>query len=501
MIENLVTGFSIALSWANLAYCFLGVLVGTLIGVLPGIGPGATISLLMPVTLHLNPTSAIIMLSGIFYGAMYGGSTTSILVNLPGEASSVVTCIDGYQMARQGRAGPALGIACFGSFIAGTFSVLGLMLAAPALAKTALRFGPPEYFSLMFLAFSILIYLSSGSPLKAIVISVVGIFLGAIGTDFIVGSQRFSYGSLTLSDGLGLVPVVMGLFGVADVMESLEGQMGKTAVLQSKFKNLLPSLRDWKESIGSILRGTILGFLLGLLPGGGAIIASFVSYAVEKRVAKNPEKFGQGAIQGVAGPESANNAGVGGNFIPLMALGIPCTVASALILGALMMHGVRPGPMLMQEYPHLFWGVIASMYVGNAMLLVLNLPLIGLWVRILTIPYRILFPLILLFCVIGVYSLGNNVWDIVVMVIFGIIGYLMRKFKYEASPFVFALVLSAIMENSFRQSLLMSEGSFDIFFTRPISCTLMIAGVLLFSLQALPWLKRKQFANGRQDEI
>jgi len=495
MLDNLITGFSIALSWSNLAYCFLGVLVGTLIGVLPGIGPGATISLLLPITLHLNPTSAIIMLSGIFYGAMYGGSTTSILVNLPGEASSVVTCIDGYQMARQGRAGPALGIACFGSFIAGTFSVLGLMFAAPALAKVALKFGPPEYFSLMFLAFSILIYLSSGSPLKAVIISAVGVFLGTIGADFIVGTPRFNYGSLTLLDGVGLVPVVMGLFGIADVMESLEGRLRKMTVVQSKFKNLFPTLQDWENSIGPISRGTVLGFLLGLLPGGGAIIASFVSYAVEKRIAKHPEQFGHGAIQGVAGPEAANNAGVGGNFIPLMALGIPCTVASALILGALMMHGIRVGPMLMQEYPDLFWGVVASMYLGNTMLLVLNLPMIGLWVRILSIPYRILFPLILLFCLIGVYSLNKNIWDIVVMVIFGIVGYLMRKFKYEASPFVFALVLSAIMENSFRQSLLMSEGSFCIFFTRPISCALMIAGFLLFSLQALPWLKRRHFAE------
>jgi putative tricarboxylic transport membrane protein len=398
-------------------------------------------------------------------------------------------------MARQGRAGPALGIACLGSFIAGTFSVLGLMFAAPALAKAALSFGPPEYFALMFLAFSILIYLSSGSPLKAIVIAVVGVFLGTVGTDFIAGSPRFNYGSLTLADGLNLVPVVMGLFGVADVMESLEGHIRKTTVLQAKFKNLLPSLQDWKVSISPIFRGTILGFLLGLLPGGGAIIASFVSYAVEKRVAKHPEEFGQGAIQGVAGPEAANNAGVGGNFIPLLALGIPCTVTSSLILGALMMHGIRPGPMLMLEYPHLFWGVVASMYIGNVMLVVLNLPMIGIWVRILSIPYRILFPLILLFCVIGVYSLSNNIWDIVVMVVFGLVGYLMRKFKYEASPFIFAIVLSGIMENSFRQSLLMSEGSFDIFFTRPISCTLMIAGIIFFSIQALPWLKRKQFAD------
>jgi putative tricarboxylic transport membrane protein len=496
LLNNLGTGFSVALTWANVLYCFLGVLMGTLVGVLPGLGPAATISLLLPSTYYLNPTSAIIMLSGVYYGAQYGGSTTSILVNIPGEASSVVTCLDGYQMARQGRAGPALGIAAFGSFIAGTLSLVGLMIAAPSLAKFALRFGPPEYFSLIFLAFSILIYLASGSVLKAIMIAVAGVFVGTIGTDFITGDPRFAYGSLTLSDGVGLVPVVMGFFGIAEVLENMEGGVGeKVDVLKAKVKGLFPTLRDWRISLAPIVRGTLIGFFLGILPGGGAIIASFTSYAVEKKVSKSPERFGKGAIEGVAGPESANNAASGSNFIPLLTLGLPSNVVMALILGALMIHGIRPGPMLIQEQPGLFWGVVASMYMGNVMLLVLNLPLIPIWVRVLSVPYSLLFPLILLFCVIGVYSLSNNIWEIIIMLIFGIIGYLMRKFKYEPAPFVFALVLGPIMENALRQSLLMSEGSFVIFFTEPISCILLVAGLLLFFLPIFPWFKRKPLGD------
>ncbi len=493
ILHSLGLGFSVALSWENLLYCFLGVLIGTLIGVLPGIGPSATISLLLPSTYHLSPTSAIIMLAGVYYGAMYGGSTTSILVNIPGEAASVVTCLDGYQMARQGRAGPALGIAAFGSFIAGTLSLGGLMVAAPLLAKFALRFGPPEYFSLIFLAFSILIYLASGSMLKAIMMAAAGVFTGAIGTDFITGEPRFNYGSLTLSDGFGLVPVVMGLFGIAEVLENIERKVERADVLKTKFKGLFPNLQDWKKSLAPIFRGTFIGFFLGILPGGGSVIASFASYAVEKRVSKHPEAFGKGAIEGVAGPESANNSATGGNFIPLMTLGVPANVVMALILGALMIHGIRPGPMLIQEQPELFWGVVTSMYIGNGMLLVLNLPMIALWVRILLIPYNLLFPLILLFCVIGVYSLNNNIWEIIIMLMFGIIGYLMRRFKYEAAPFVFALVLGPIMENAFRQSLLMSEGSFSIFFIQPISCVLLVAGMILFFIPLLPSFKRRRF--------
>lgn len=492
ILDNLIVGFSVALSWGNLTCCFLGVLVGTLVGVLPGLGPAATISLLLPSTYYLGPTAAIIMLAGVYYGAMYGGSITSILVNIPGEAASVVTCIDGYKMARLGRAGPALGISAFGSFIAGTFSVVGLMIAAPPLAKFGLSFGPPEYSALIFLAFSVLVNLASGSVLKAIMMIAAGVFLGCIGTDFITGDLRFVYGSLTFFDGIGIIPVVMGLFGIAEVLENMEGKTEGTKVLYGKLKGLFPDRNDWRSSIWPMFRGTAIGFFLGILPGGSGVMASFTSYAVEKRVSKNPEKFGKGAIEGVAGPEAANNAATGGNFIPLMTLGIPANVVMALMLGALMIHGLRPGPLLIKEQPDLFFGFVASMYIGNVMLLILNLPLIGIWVRLLAIPYRLLFPLILLFCLIGAYSMNNNIWEIIIMVVFGIIGYLMRKFKYEAAPFVFAFILGPMMENAVRQSLLMSEGSFGIFFEKPISCSLMVAGFIMYSLTLVPWIKHRK---------
>jgi putative tricarboxylic transport membrane protein len=495
ILHNLALGFSVLLTWSNLGYCFIGTLIGTLIGVLPGIGPAATISLLLPSTYYLNPTSGIILLTGVLCGAMYGGSTTSILVNIPGETASIITCLDGYQMARQGRAGAALGIAAFGSFIAGTLGIVGLMVGVTLLSNVALRFGPPEYFSLIFMSFSLLIYLSSGSTLKAIMMAAAGVFLGTIGTDFITGDLRFTYGSLTLSDGIGLVPVVMGTFGIAEVLTNLEADTKQGTIIQPKFKNLLPTLQDWKDSIGAIFRGSGIGFFLGMLPGAGAIVASFASYAVEKRIAKHPERFGNGAIQGVAGPESANNSAVIAHFIPLLSLGLPANAVMALFLGALMVHGVRPGPTFIQDSPRLFWGVVASMYAGNVMLLVLNLPLIRVWVRLLSVPYRVLFPLILLFCTVGVYSVNNNFWDLIVMVIFGFIGYLMRKLSYEVTPFAFAFVLSPIMENALRQSLLMSGGSFGIFFTRPIGCAFMIVGCVLFALPALPFFKRQVYKD------
>ena len=496
MIDQLLLGFSVALTWQNMFYCFLGVFVGTLIGVLPGIGPPTTIALLLPATYYVEPTSAIIMLAGIYYGAMYGGSITSILVNIPGEAASVVTCLDGYQMARQGRAGVALGISTIGSFIAGTLGIVGLMVAAPPLAKFALRFGPPEYFSLIFMAFSLVIYLASQSMLKAVMITVVGVLVGTVGMDFVTGTDRFSYGSMTLSDGVGLIPVVIGLFGIAEVLENTEKEAGKISTLKTKFKGLFPTLKDWKDSLGPIFRGTILGFFIGILPGGGTIMASFASYALEKKVSKHPEQFGKGAIEGVAAPESANNAASSSAFIPLMTLGLPSNAVTALLLGALMIHGIRPGPMLIQEHPQLFWGVVASMYVGNVMLVILNLPVIGLWVRLLSIPYRILFPIILLFCLVGVYGVNSNPWEVMIMIVFGIVGYLMRKFKYEPAPFVFAFVLGRLMEEALRQSLFLSKGSFAIFFTRPISCILIVIGILLFSVPALPWFKRKRLREG-----
>lgn len=492
-LANVGMGFATALTWANITFCFIGVLVGTLIGVLPGLGPTATISLLLPVTYYLDPVSAIIMLSGVYYGAMYGGSTTAILVNIPGETASIVTCLDGYQMALQGRAGPALGIAAFGSFIAGTLSVVGLMLVAPPLAEFGLRFGPPEFFALIFMAFSLLICLAKGDMLKAVIITVVGLFVGTIGIDFISGDTRFTYGSLTLSDGIGIVPVAMGLFGVAEVLGNIDKQEQQAKVLKTKLTGLLPNLQDWKDSWLPILRGSAIGFFLGTIPGGGGVMSTFTSYALEKKLSKHPERFGTGVIEGVAGPEAANNASVAAHYVPLLTFGIPTTVVMAIILGGLMIHGISPSPTFIIEHPQLFWGLIASMYLGNAMLLVLNLPLIGLWVRVLSIPYRVLFPLILLFCIIGVYSLNYNIWEVVIMVIFGFVGYLMRKFEYEPAPFVFALLLGPMIENALRQSLIISEGSFGIFFTRPISCVLMIVGIILFIAPALPAFKRKTF--------
>jgi len=491
LLQNLILGFSILLQPATLLACFLGVLIGTLVGVLPGLGPAAAISLLLPTTYKLSPLTGIIMLAGIYYGAMYGGSTTSILVNIPGESASVVTCLDGYQMARQGRAGPALGIAAFGSFIAGTVSIVALMLVAPPLARMALKFGPPEYFSLMLLGLVILSYLSAGSMVKAWMMAALGLFLGTIGQDRMVGTLRFTYGLDVLTDGVGLVPVVMGLFGIAEVLANVEQSVTRQ-IFQAHLSHLLPSRQDWARSILPILRGSVLGFLLGILPGGGAIISSFASYAVEKRFSRTPEKFGTGMIEGVAGPEAANNAATGGAFVPLLTMGIPSNAIMALLLGALLVQGVKPGPFFVREYPDLFWGVISSMYVGNAMLLVLNLPLIGLWVKILKLPYPLLFPLIVLFCLIGVFSLNNTAADIYVMGFFGLLGYMMKKFEYDGAPLVLALVLSPMIEDAFRQSLLMADGSFFIFFQRPVSLVLMSVAVLIAATGFLPRLKRRR---------
>ena len=491
LIGNVLNGFGVALQPINLLFCFIGCVIGTLVGVLPGVGPTAAISLLLPMTFRLNPISGIIMLAGIYYGAMYGGSTTSILVNIPGEAASVVTCLDGYQMARQGRAGPALGMSAIGSFIAGTFSVVALMVVAPPLAEAALKFGPPEYFSLMILGLTLLGFLSSGSMSKALLMAGLGIFLGTMGLDNLTGIPRFTFGSETLLDGPGLVPVVMGLFGIGEILSNLEKPI-KTEIFNTKISNLLPTVRDWIESKWALVRGSIIGFFLGILPGGGAVIASFVSYAVEKRLSKTPEKFGTGMIAGVAGPESANNSAAGGAFIPMLTLGIPANPVMAILLGALIIHGIQPGPFLIKEHPDLFWGVITSMYIGNIMLLILNLPLIGLWVRALRIPYSILFPLILLFCLIGSYSLKNSLGDVFVMIIFGVLGYLMRKYKYDTPPLVLAFVLGPIMEASLRRSLLLSNGSPFIFFQRPISVGLLLVTFLMLLSSIIPTLKKRR---------
>jgi putative tricarboxylic transport membrane protein len=498
LFNYLGIGFSVALQPMNLLYCFVGVFIGTLVGVLPGIGPVGAMSLLLPITFNSTPEGAIIMLAGIYYGAMYGGSTTSILVNIPGEAASVVTCLDGYAMARQGRAGPALGISAFGSFIAGTLSVLGLMLLAPPLAKFALKFGPPEYFTLMVMGVTVLTYLAHGSMSKALIMAAFGIVLGLIGLDSISASQRFTFNRLDLLDGVGLVPIVMGLFGISEVLLNIE-QGIQREIVKTSLKGLMPTAKDWKDSTAPIARGSLLGFFLGILPGGGAVISSFISYAVEKRISKEPELFGKGAIAGVAGPEAANNAATGGAFIPLMTLGIPSNVVIAMLLGAFMIHGVTPGPLLMKQNPQIFWGVIVSMYVGNAMLLVLNLPLIGIWVKILKIPYKILFPLILLFCLIGVYSVSNSVFDIYVMLIFGILGYLMKKFEYEGAPLVLAFVLGPMMENNLRKSLIMSQGDFSIFFTRPLAAVSLIISIALLLFPLIPWLRKKREAIPKEE--
>jgi putative tricarboxylic transport membrane protein len=449
-------------------------------------------AILLPVTYGIPATTAIIMLSGIYYGAYYGGSTTSILVNIPGESASVITCVDGYQMALQGRAGPALGIAAFGSFIAGTLGIVALQALAPPLVSLALKFGAPEYFSLMILGLVILIFLAEKSIIKALLMAGVGGFLGTVGLDTFTGAARFSFDIPEFLDGLGIVSIAMGLFGIAEIFVNLEKEI-QTEITSRKIGRLLPSWKDWMESKWAILRGSVVGFFLGILPGGGGVLASFVSYAVEKMSSPNPQKFGHGAIEGVAGPESANNAAASGGYIPLLTLGIPVGVVQAILLGALMMHGVTPGPMLLKEHPDLFWGVIASMYVGNIMLLVLNLPLIGLWVRILRVPYSILFPLILLFCFIGAYAVNNSTVDMVIMLFFGVLGYFMRKFDYEPAPLIMAFILSPILEQALRRSLILSDGDFIIFLVHPISSGCLALAAVLLVIAALP-----RFRKGRE---
>ena len=476
---GLLSGFYAVIQPTNLFFCFIGVFIGTLVGVLPGIGPMGAMAILLPTTFGMSPTAAVIMLAGIYYGAMYGGSTTSILVNIPGEAASVVTCLDGYQMARQGRAGPALGISAFGSFIGGTFSIIALMFLVFPLNQLALKFGPPEYFGLICMAMTILIYLASKSLMKAIIMIVVGLILSTVGMDSFTATHRFTFRCATLSDGIGLIPMAMGIFGISEILMNIEESMDRV-IFKTRIKNLLPNLQDWKKSIGPMIRGSFIGFFLGILPGGGGVISSFVSYSVEKRVSKNPSAFGKGAIEGVAGPETANNAGAGGSFVPLLAMGIPSNPIMGMLLGALMIHGIAPSPLLLSQHPEIFWGIVASMYMGNVMLLLLNLPLIGMWVKLLKIPYKILIPLILIFCMIGAYSINNNIVDVILMIIFGIAGYILRKFDYEMAPLILAYLLGPILETAFRRSLLISNGNFSIFVGSPISAVTLGISVLLF---------------------
>ena len=484
LAQGLTHGFSVALAPGNLLACFAGVLVGTLVGVLPGIGTVGAMALLFPLSYSLSPAAALIMLAGIYYGAMYGGSTTSILMNIPGEAASVVTCLDGHAMALRGRAGAALGIAAFGSFIAGTAGVIGITLLAPPLAGFALRFGPPELFGLLLLGLAMVSSVSSGvggAGRKSVMMILFGLLLATIGTDPLAGVPRFTLGSATLADGLDLSAVLMGLFGVAEVMIQLD-RNERPEVITTSLRGLLPSRAEWKESAAPIARGSLLGFFAGTLPGVGTILPSFLSYGIEKRLSKHPEQFGHGAIAGVAGPESANNAATAGSMIPLLTLGVPPNAVMAILMGAFLVHGVQPGPLLVTEHPDIFWGVIASMYVGNAMLLLLNLPLIGLWVQLLRVPFARLAPVILLLCVAGVYSVTSNIWSVAVMLAFGAAGYLMKRWDYDAVPLVLAFVLGRMMEETFRQSLLLSRGSLSIFVTRPIAAVaLLVAAAVVIT--------------------
>jgi putative tricarboxylic transport membrane protein len=453
--------------------------VGTAIGVLPGLGPAATIALLLPITFKItSPLTAVIMLAGIYYGAMYGGSTTSILLNIPGEAASVVTCIDGYEMARKGRAGAALGISAIGSFIAGTIGILGLQFLAPPLSTFALQFGPPEYSALTLLGLLLAVYLSGTSVLKGVITALVGLALSLVGLDSVAGTSRYTLGIMDLQGGIDMVTVIMGLFGVGEILYNLESA-DEIQILTTKVKNIYPTLKDWAAAKWAILRGSLIGFFIGLLPGGGAIISSLISYTVEKRVSSHPEDFGKGAIEGVAAPESANNAAATSSFIPLLSLGIPGNASIAMIFAALLIHGVQPSPSLINENPDVFWGVVASMYIGNVMLLVLNLPLVGVWAQLLKVKYAILAPLICLVCLLGVYSFQSQIFDVWVMLFFGVIGYFMRKLDFESGPLILAFVLGPIFEISVRQSLRLSGGDPAIFVTRPISAILLVASVFI----------------------
>ncbi len=484
-LQNLYLGFSVALSPSVLFYAFVGCVIGTLVGMLPGLGPLSGISLLLPLTFGLTPTTAIVLLAGIYYGAMYGGSTTSILMRIPGEAASVMTCIDGYAMTQKGRAGPALAIAAIGSFVAGTLSVVGLMLLAPPLAAFALRFGPPEYFALLLLGFLVLAYMSSGSMPKTLAMAALGLFLGMIGIDAMSGFFRFHYGVVELGDGIGIVPVAVGLFGISEILLTA-GQSTRPPIQRPKLRELPPSKQELHESVAPIARGTVLGFLIGIIPGSAHIISSFVSYAVEKRLSKHPERFGRGAIAGVAGPESANNSAASGAFVPMLALGVPSGPIPAVMLAALMVHGVSPGPLLIDQQPALFWGFIASMYVGNVILLILNLPLVGVFVYLLRVPYSFLYPSILIFCILGVYAVNESVVDLWIMMAMGALGYLLRKFDLETAPIVLGLILAPMLEMSLRQSLAMSSGRYAILLSRPIAATMLFIGAALLLLSLRP---------------
>jgi TctA family transporter len=496
---NFLDGLLIAIQPVNLLYCFIGALIGTLIGVLPGLGPIATVAMLLPVTYYLPPVSALIMLAGIYYGAQYGGSTTAILVNLPGENSSVVTCLDGYQMARRGRAGPALATAALSSLAAGIFATFFIAMFAPPLAEVALMFGPAEYFSLMLVGLVAAIVLAQGSIISALGMIMLGLLLSMVGTDLNSSAPRMTLGIAELSDGIGFVPLAMGLFAVGEIIRNLENPEQRS-VMTAKIGSLWPTRDDVRRAAPAAIRGTAIGSILGLLPGGGAMLSSFAAYSLEKRLSREPERFGKGAVEGVAAPESANNAGAQSSFIPLLTLGIPANPVIALMAGAMMIHGIQPGPEVMTKNPDLFWGLIASMLIGNVMLVVINLPLISIWVSLLKVPYRLFFPAILVFCCIGVYSLNNSVFEVGLLMLFGVVGYLFLKWRCEPAPLLLAFVLGPLMEENLRRAMLISKGDATVFVTRPISAALLILGAVLLVVVLTPAFKKTRNEAFREEQ-
>ncbi|MBM3219545.1 MAG: tripartite tricarboxylate transporter permease [Candidatus Rokubacteria bacterium] len=502
-LEGIVYGFSVALTPTNVFACFIGVVVGTLVGVLPGIGPVGAMALLLPSTFALHPATALIMLAGIYYGAMYGGSTTSILVNVPGEAGSVVTLIDGYQMTRKGRAGAALAIAAVGSFVAGTIGVVGIMVAAAWLADLAVRFGPPEYFAITLGGLVLLSRLTGGSLVHAFIMVAIGLALGTVGMDSISALRRFTFGSVQLSQGVDLVPVIMGLYGVAEVLLLAEEGIRRASIATVRLREMLPTRLEWRQSAAPIARGSVVGFISGLVPGPAAVLSTFIAYAVEKKVSKTPERFGQGAVEGVAGPEAANNAATAGAMVPLLSLGIPFSPATAILLGALVIHGLNPGPLLISQRPEVFWGFIASMYIGNLMLLILNLPLVGMFVSVLRLPQHVLATLVLLLCLVGAYSLNNSFLDLWVLTIFGIFGYALRKLRVDPSPLVVALVLGPMMEKTLRQALFLTRGDIVELVSRPLTAAILILPAAALVVPPLVRLLRRgrSVAGDRAHEV
>ena len=491
LIANLALGFEVALNPLNIFWCFIGVLLGTLVGVLPGIGPTATIAMLLPITFTFSPVTSLIMLSGIYYGAQYGGSTTAILINLPGESSSAVTAIDGYQMARKGRAGAALATAAIGSFIAGSVATLLLAIAAPPLAAVAIRFGSPEYFALIVLGLLVSISLAHGSVVKALAMIGLGLLLGTVGQDIYTGVPRYTMGRLELFQGINFVSIAVGIFGVSEILRNLQNESEREVGIK-KVSGLWLTKDEFQRIIGPIVRGTGLGSLLGILPGGGHVLASFASYSAEKNLSKHPEEFGHGAIEGVAGPESSNNAAAQTSFIPLLTLGIPAHPVMALIVGAFILQGIQPGPNVITTQPELFWGIIASMWIGNLLLIVLNLPLIGLWVRLLSIPYRVLFPAIVIFAAIGCYSINNNPFDVYAIIVFGLLGYALIRFGCEPAPLLLGFVLGPLLEEHLRRALIISRGDASVLVTQPIAAALLLAGVVCVLIAVLPSIRRKR---------